>query len=165
MQGAATQAMPLRIVEERQRRRCPHAAAPLRAVVRRPAGSVARSLHTRGYAASLAPCRRAWGPQQSVNVISSQTLRVRPRPSPWDGILQFVSFRSHCERLWRGFIVTFIILAAGAMSALVGLFLSIIIGVFQPVSSHLYNSLVIGLGIVGILYGVGLVSEGFRLRE
>lgn len=76
-----------------------------------------------------------------------------------------MSFQSHCERLWRGFIVTFIILAAGAMSALLGLLLSVIIGVFQPVSSYLYNSLVIGLTIVGIVYGVGLVSEGFRLRE
>src|SRR5256884_9562799 len=33
------------IVEERQRRRCPPA-APLRAAARRPAGCVARSLHT-----------------------------------------------------------------------------------------------------------------------
>ena len=46
MQGAATQAMSLHIVEERQRRRCPPAAAPLRAEARRPAGGVARSLHT-----------------------------------------------------------------------------------------------------------------------
>jgi hypothetical protein len=46
MQGAATQAMPLCIVEERQRRRCPPAAAPLWAEARRPAGCVARSLHT-----------------------------------------------------------------------------------------------------------------------
>src|SRR5439155_4141905 len=46
MQGAATQSMPLRIAEERQRRRCPPAAAPLRAAARRPAGCVARSLHT-----------------------------------------------------------------------------------------------------------------------
>ncbi|PYU92391.1 MAG: hypothetical protein DMG08_12945 [Acidobacteria bacterium] len=45
MQGAATQAMS-DIVEERQRRRCPPAAAPLRAAARRPAGCVARSLHT-----------------------------------------------------------------------------------------------------------------------
>ncbi len=34
------------IVEERQRRRCPPAAAPLRAAARRPAGRVAHSLHT-----------------------------------------------------------------------------------------------------------------------
>src|SRR5881396_2360952 len=34
------------IVEERQRRRCPPAAAPLRAAARRPAGCVARFLHT-----------------------------------------------------------------------------------------------------------------------
>ena len=46
MRGAATQAMPLRIVEERQRSRCPPAAAPLRAAARRPAGFVARSSHT-----------------------------------------------------------------------------------------------------------------------
>jgi len=43
MQGAATQAMPVRIVEERQRGRWPPAAAPLRAAARRPAGFVARS--------------------------------------------------------------------------------------------------------------------------
>ena len=48
MRGAATQAMPLSIVEERQRSRCPPGAAPLRAAVRRHAGCVARSLHTRG---------------------------------------------------------------------------------------------------------------------
>src|SRR5881409_3635341 len=34
------------IVEERQRRRCPPAAGPLRAAARRPSGCVARSLHT-----------------------------------------------------------------------------------------------------------------------
>src|SRR5213592_1021964 len=34
------------IVEERQQSRCPPAAAPLRAAARRPAGGVARSLHT-----------------------------------------------------------------------------------------------------------------------
>ena len=47
MQGAATQAMPLRIVEERQRSRyASFAAAPLRAAARRPAGFVARSANT-----------------------------------------------------------------------------------------------------------------------
>ena len=46
MQGAATQSMPQRIVEERQRSRCLPAAAPLRAAARRLAGFVARSLHT-----------------------------------------------------------------------------------------------------------------------
>jgi len=46
MQGAATQAMSMHIVEERQRSRCPPAAAPLRAAAPRPAGFVARSLHT-----------------------------------------------------------------------------------------------------------------------
>src|SRR5207247_281902 len=45
MRGAATQAMPVCIVEERQQSRCPPA-APLRAAARRPAGGVARSLHT-----------------------------------------------------------------------------------------------------------------------
>src|SRR5436190_737765 len=46
MRGAATQPMPVCIVEERQQSRCPPAAAPLRAAARRPAGGVARSLHT-----------------------------------------------------------------------------------------------------------------------
>jgi len=46
MLGGATQAMPLRIVEERQQRRRLLAAAPRRAAARRPAGCVARSLHT-----------------------------------------------------------------------------------------------------------------------
>src|SRR5437867_13154161 len=45
MRGAATKAMS-DIVEERQRSRCPPAAAPLRAVARRLAGFVARSSHT-----------------------------------------------------------------------------------------------------------------------
>ena len=47
MRGAATQALPLSTVEERQQSGCPPAAAPLRAAVRRHAGCVARSLHTR----------------------------------------------------------------------------------------------------------------------
>jgi len=47
MRGAATQAMPVCIVEERQQSRyAPFGAAPLRAAARRPAGFVARSLHT-----------------------------------------------------------------------------------------------------------------------
>ncbi len=46
MLGGATQAMPVCIVEERQRRRRPLAAAPLRAAARRPAGFVARSANT-----------------------------------------------------------------------------------------------------------------------
>src|SRR5437667_1050396 len=45
MRGAATKAMS-DIVEERQQRRCPPAAAPLRAAAPRPAGFVARSSHT-----------------------------------------------------------------------------------------------------------------------
>src|SRR5438552_10602611 len=46
MRGAATQAMPVCIGEERQQSRCRPAAAPLRAAARRPAGGVARPLHT-----------------------------------------------------------------------------------------------------------------------
>ena len=45
MQGAATQAM-FFIVEERQRSRCPSAAAPRRAAAPGPNGFVARSSHT-----------------------------------------------------------------------------------------------------------------------
>src|SRR5437870_5526870 len=45
------------IVEERQRRRCPSAAAPLRAAARRPAGCVARSLHTAADAAGMLVAR------------------------------------------------------------------------------------------------------------
>ncbi len=74
MRGAATQAMS-DIVKERQQSRCPPAAAPLRAAARRPAGFVARSSHT---AAGIARrSRLASGPggqQQSVHIISSQTL-------------------------------------------------------------------------------------------
>jgi len=47
MLGGATQAM-RDIGEERQQRRRPLAATPLRASARRPAGCVARSLHTTG---------------------------------------------------------------------------------------------------------------------
>ena len=46
MRGAATQAMPQRIFEERQRSRCPLSATPRRAAARKAAGFVARSLHT-----------------------------------------------------------------------------------------------------------------------
>jgi hypothetical protein len=46
MQGAATQAMPVCIVEERQRSRCPLAAALLRASAREPTGFVARFSRT-----------------------------------------------------------------------------------------------------------------------
>ena len=44
MLGGATQAMPVCIVEERQQRRRPLAATPLRAAARRFAGCVARAL-------------------------------------------------------------------------------------------------------------------------
>ena len=76
MRGAATQAMPLSIVEERQRSRCPPAAAPLRAAVRRHAGSLLAP-YIPGVCSSLAPCQRAWGPQQNAHVIHAQTLRRR----------------------------------------------------------------------------------------
>jgi hypothetical protein len=69
MQGAATQAMPLSIVEERQRSRCLPAAAPLWAAARRPAGFVARSLHTKEYARRSRRVSEPGGQQQSVNVI------------------------------------------------------------------------------------------------
>jgi len=42
MQGAATQAMSMHIVEERQRSRCPPAAAPLRAAARSKVGLLFR---------------------------------------------------------------------------------------------------------------------------
>ena len=80
MLGGATQAMPLCIVEERQQRRRPLAATPLRAAARRPAGCVARSLHTatgmlvaRALSAGTAG-RSPGGLQQSVNVILWRTL-------------------------------------------------------------------------------------------
>ena len=51
MRGAATQAMPLSIVEERQRSRCPPAAAPLRAAVAgTPAALLAPYIPYPGYA-------------------------------------------------------------------------------------------------------------------
>ena len=51
MEGAATQAMRVSIVEEWQRSSCPPAATPLRAAATRPAGCVARSLRAEpGYA-------------------------------------------------------------------------------------------------------------------
>src|SRR2546427_11051792 len=74
MRGAATQAMS-DVVEERQQRRCPPAAAPLRAAARRPAGIVARSSHT-----ALGIARRsrlASGPgglQQNANLFLREPL-------------------------------------------------------------------------------------------
>src|SRR5437763_10534726 len=77
MRGAATQAMS-DIVEERQQRRyAPFAAAPLRAAARRPAGFVARSSHTApGIARRSRLASGPGGQQQSVHIISSQTLSV-----------------------------------------------------------------------------------------
>ena len=61
MRGAATQAMPVCIVEERQRRRCP----PPRPSGLRPAGPLAVLLAPyipQRVCSSLAPCQRAWEP-------------------------------------------------------------------------------------------------------
>src|SRR5438067_8422348 len=74
MRGAATKAMS-DIVEERQQRRCPPAAAPLRAAARRPAGFVARSSHTAPAIARRS--RLASGPggqQQNVNLFLREPL-------------------------------------------------------------------------------------------
>src|SRR5213596_1321198 len=77
MRGAATKAMS-DIVEERQQSRyAPFAAAPLRAAARRPAGVVARSSHTApGIARRSRLASGPGGQQQSVQIISSQTLSV-----------------------------------------------------------------------------------------
>src|SRR5439155_11799314 len=77
MRGAATKAMS-DIVEERQQSRyAPFAAAPLRAAARRPAGFVARSSHTApGIARRSRLASGPGGQQQSVQIISSQTLSV-----------------------------------------------------------------------------------------
>src|SRR6266498_2477661 len=96
MRGAATKAMS-DIAEERQQSRCPPAAAPLRAAARRPAGFVARSSHTTPGIARRS--RLASGPgglQQSVHIISSQTLSLRASSvysvSPWwKTMLEFFS--------------------------------------------------------------------------
>src|SRR5213592_3165329 len=76
MRGAATQAMS-DIVEERQQRRCPPAAAPLRAAARRLAGFVARSSHTAPGIARRS--RLASGPgglQQNVKLFLREPLGV-----------------------------------------------------------------------------------------
>ena len=77
MRGAATKAMS-DIVEERQQRRCPPAAAPLRAAAPRPAGFVARSSHTAPDAPGIARrSRLASGPgglQQNVNLFLREPL-------------------------------------------------------------------------------------------
>jgi len=77
MLGGATQAMPVCIVEERQQRRRPLAATPLRAAARRPAGCVARSLHTTTgmLVARALPAGLGGGQQQSANVILWRALR------------------------------------------------------------------------------------------
>src|SRR6059058_5628112 len=75
MRGAATKAMS-DIAEERQQSRCPPAAAPLRAAARRPAGFVARSSHTApGIARRSRLASGPGGQQQSVHIISLQTLK------------------------------------------------------------------------------------------
>src|SRR5213592_2361159 len=79
MRGAATQAMS-DIVEERQQRRCPPAAAPLRAAARRLAGFVARSSHTATGIARRS--RLASGPgglQQNVKLFLREPLATYSR--------------------------------------------------------------------------------------
>ena len=79
MLGGATQAMSLCIVEERQQRRRPLAAAPLRAAARRPAGFVARSSHTAPGIARRS--RLASGPgglQQNVKLFLREPLSRLP---------------------------------------------------------------------------------------
>src|SRR5213594_2930416 len=75
MRGAATKSMS-DIVEERQQSRyAPFAAVPLWAAARRPAGFVARSSHTApGIARRSRLASGPGGQQQSVHIISSQTL-------------------------------------------------------------------------------------------
>src|SRR5438094_9100293 len=90
MRGAATKAMS-DIVEERQRSRCPPAAAPLRAAARRLAGFVARSSHTAPGIARRS--RLASGPgglQQNVNLFLREPLAGgEPKRTP--GILQLTN--------------------------------------------------------------------------
>jgi len=57
------------IVEERQRSRCPSAAAPRRAAARRPAGFVARSLYATRHARRSRLASGPGGRQQSASVI------------------------------------------------------------------------------------------------
>src|SRR5437667_8464778 len=74
MRGAATKAMS-DIVEERQRSRCPPAAAPLRAAARRLAGFVARSSHTApGIARHSRLASGAGGLQQHVKLFLREPL-------------------------------------------------------------------------------------------
>src|SRR5881392_1953658 len=87
MRGAATQAMLLCIVEERQRRRyAPFAAAPLRAAAHRAAGRSSRwlccSLLTYGLGIALRSrlasgnCgTQPWGPAAKCEVISARALK------------------------------------------------------------------------------------------
>src|SRR5213595_3321646 len=80
MRGAATKAMS-DIVEERQRGRCPPAAAPLRAAARRLAGFVARSSHTAPGIARRS--RLASGPgglQQNVKLFLREPLACVVQP-------------------------------------------------------------------------------------
>src|SRR6266542_3338250 len=94
MRGAATKAMS-DIAEERQQRRyAPFAAAPLRAAARRPAGFVARSSHTApGIARRSRLASGPGGQQQSVHIISLQTLKIRViREIQWQVFLAFNSF-------------------------------------------------------------------------
>src|SRR5216117_1499754 len=69
------------IVEERQRRRCPPAAAPLRAAACRPAGCVARSLHT-----AAAERGTHLTPRAFPRILGAWTFAVSTlAPSYWNG--------------------------------------------------------------------------------
>ena len=74
--------MPLCIVEERQQRRRPLAAAPLRAAARWPAGPLAALLAPyipQRVCSSLGLASGPGGQQQSANVILWRALRTRRR--------------------------------------------------------------------------------------
>ena len=73
------------IVEERQRNRCPPAAAPLRAAARRPADCVARSSHTTRYARRSRLASGPGGLQRSASLILSQALSIRG----WEQMIQY----------------------------------------------------------------------------
>ncbi len=70
MKGAATQAMSVYIVEERQRSRCAPAAAPLRAAARRPAAKCKR------YSWTGPKIGRIWGAQLQTRLRGCRALLV-----------------------------------------------------------------------------------------
>ena len=119
MGGAATQAMPLRIFQERQQSRCRRAAAPLWAGVRRNAGVVIAPYIPQRVCVSLSPSQRIWGPQQSVSVTSWQTLSSANEPR-----------RTHdnLDRLWVGYHSSFLFNAPVSQGTRIGPDLSLALG-------------------------------------